>query len=184
MRWSFNVVSEKTFTLFPFRVCHRQVASLSKVEDQPMQGSISWVIVGEWSMVLGHLALRCLTADGAMLLQESGGSELEEQAKERPKSEEGDLGFVSSPWQLSRCLIKLSPCLPPCSSFSASLSLWLSFASLSFTLVSAKQPKKHSSKRGYKAMVTSCRFLTTYGTRCLRAGHLHALHPRGSPWNI
>ena len=63
-------MSEKTFILFPFRVCYRQVASLSKVEDQPMQGSISWVIVGEWSMVLGHLALRCLTADGAMLLQE------------------------------------------------------------------------------------------------------------------
>lgn len=73
-------------------------------------------------MVLGHSPLRCLAADGAILVHERKASSKEARNRRRSVPR----GLVSFPWQPSQCLIKLSPCPPPCSSASTFLSLQLS----------------------------------------------------------
>lgn len=132
-------------------------------------------------MVLGHSPLRCLAADGAILVHERKASSKEARNRRRSVPR----GLVSFPWQPSQCLIKLSPCPPHAPPPPPSCRSNCRPPSLSFTLAPTKQPKKDSAKEGTKRLVTSCSFLTTYGTSMRPCwSPSRTTTPRGSPRNI
>lgn len=60
-------------------------------------------------------------------------------------------GLVSFPWQPSQCLIKLSPCPPPCSSVSTFSSLQLSPA-IPLVHPRSDETTEEGLERGYKAV--------------------------------
>lgn len=112
--------------------------------------SIPWS--GRWCWDTCHL--------GVSLLMErysfAGGKSSSKEARNRRRSvPRGGLGFVSFPWQPCQCLIKLSPCPPPSHAPPSPPSCRSNCRppSLSFTLVSTKQPRKDPAKEdSYKAV--------------------------------
>lgn len=165
-------------------LCSPSFVSLQNLRGFIVKGASlrrSWM---EWTMVLGHSPLRCLAADGAILLDERK----ELLRRKRAGGTGVPRGFVSSPWQPSQCLIKLSPCPPPCSSVSTFLSLQLSPAiPLVHPLVHpTKQPNKDSAKEGTKRLVTSCSLSNNlwdlHAPMCRPPSRTRT--PRGSPRNI
>lgn len=145
--------------------------------------SIPWS--GRWCWDTCHL--------GVSLLMErysfAGGKSSSKEARNRRRSvPRGGLGFVSFPWQPSQCLIKLSPCPPP-----PMLLLLHLLVAPTVARHPSRSPSFRRNNRGRtrrkrtrtKRLVTSCSFLTTYGTSIRPCwSPSRTTTPRGSPRNI